>query len=1039
MHAMGFAGSCFRVALILGAVSSLSSACAGEAVTVDGRIVTVTTPRYEVRLDGLNMIAITNKLTGEMYAAQGDAGTTMSPALQALSGRMAVGVDRIASSLAAKATLQDAAAANAAEALKDPTAPAAGTLQDAAAANAAEAKRDPTAPAAGGTVAAPAVAAKKLAPAYSVGITEATAVVAEKTPAGARVTYTGLYGQNGNEPQMVLTVEISVEAATGDLVVQPKVDGRFPVIAGCADRGIASCMLTVSHLAGDLDLVLPIDNGCHFNTANGGAKACYGGLYGANWPQVWQAGIFIADSGKGSMAVWADDPEMWNTKVLLIARGASRWHAGFSSIPTDLPWKNGTLARGAWRFNVFDGYWGRPVKHYQKQCEAWWPEMRPIAERQPEWARRARVLLWGTSPGKDTNTALSLLEPGAQVLDFTAQGWLKGWNNGEIRKFGGQGECDGYFPNYPYENPTQYEGVDGTDKAFREMEAAGVHVFPYTNTTYLLDCHPWKRDKLGYRHQFSWRMWGRFYAELIDDVVKRYGVTGIYEDCSWVGLGGLFGHPDGISGYRGSAEMRTYFRTLQPQVATFGERRHEVTARSQHFALQVSGWGPQKAHPICGALQEKYCRVYNFNVSNRTMDIDDIQGMLITKWDHDMYMFGAPYQENRMNIMRGQIFSREGLENHIPDTWEPDVMHYFRSRDGGDFRIVRGDGTVSFLQMAPSGPKVFYTRMTGCTSARTNGLYVDGWVGYAGDMAIGMVPRATYCAYPDVKRPPVTITAVPDGYAIKRCVLREGFWIAELDTLKRLQNIPANGAPVENPATSPQTVRVKGSGEKLRFTGVDEVKALPDNEYELTVRLPGGFCAYWCEPEMAGTDVGLPQYPAYNTVHRRDTGLMVQKDTPVGGTGFAQQDGMPMNMEEGTVPWVLELPIDATYLRFTYGAGNGWGDGAIYMVRVNGKTVWKYHIPAGFQTTDPKTGETKYVGVTPRAGAVDLRAYAGETVAIELAVNGAHSEVSEIIRWDSPRITADETLPDGTDTERRDAPKAGKVGGTMGSDPIGLE
>jgi hypothetical protein len=437
------------------------------------------------------------------------------------------------------------------------------------------------------------------------------------------------------------------------------------------------------------------------------------------------------------------------------------------------------------------------------------------------------------------------------------------------------------------------------------------------------------------------------------------------------------------------------------------------------FALQITGWGPNQAHPILAYLQEPYCRVFNFSASSASADVDDIQGGLLTDWKPSIFLNPKPCQEDRMWLLRGQIFTREQLLNYWPETWGTNVAHYYKSKAGVEFRMIKEQG-MRFVKCGEKGDETLFWRLRGAASTPTEGSGIEGWVGYDGDRFVGLNPRATYCAFPAqqgggqstndlalIQRPPVTICAVPAGFAIKRTVVRDGFWIAELDLLSRLaKGVPDNTAPIEKPARTAEVVRVRGGAVPVKFTGVESVKELPNHEYDVTVKLPGGFGAYWTQPARLKKDVAISQTPALNTVHRRDTGLVVSYEGQVKGDGFSQQDGMPQKHEEGTVPWLVDVPMDLNWLLFKYGGEHAFGDGAVYMVRVNGKTVWKRLQPASIGFNKEK-GEP--IAAPAKWGAIDLRPYQNQAIMIELAVNGNHSEVSEVIRWQQPKPVDDET------------------------------
>lgn len=962
------------LSLCLGLVGFGAVAAEEGPFAVDGNRITVTTDRYRVVLEDLCITEVENRLTGEVYAQPRAAVSPSTPASRELFGSVGVRVERVGKSLEQLASQEEAADNAKLEALQNATESTVVSGQK-------NKKPDPN------------TLVKALE-----GKTRQTV---ERVDNGLLLTYTGLYAEKESEPEMVLRLRLKVDPENGDLCITPEVKGNIQEVNGVRDRGVRASVLQLRNLVDGMDLVLPVDNGCHFNRDNAGAKIASEKIFSVRWPQSWQAGIFIADGEKGCLAMWADEPELKYSRTLSVARDSEQWHTGFAFTTLDQIWKCDEIKGATWRFNVFKGYWARAAEHYRKQCEKQWPDFRPIEQRKPEWAGKARVAVLETNI-KSAERIMKLLPPDSHVVCFMPQCWLLGWNDGSTRKI--YGEMDGIFPNGPDQrNPVRYESVPNffPPEQLAAAQKAGLHIFPYTNTCLVLGSHPWKKEKLGWRSDFSWKLWGLMYADLIDDVVKRYGTDGIYEDCSWVGTGGLFGTPDGMSGNRGTVEMRRYFRSLHPNIPTMGERRQEDTALGQDFALQISGWGASMAHPILGCLQEPYCRVYDFVSKASHMDSNDIQGMLMTLWPNSVYN-GTAMQEDRMLLRRGQIFTQEQLVNYFPEVWEKNVLHYFMSKDGMEYRVERRDGGVRLVKMAPEGPQTQYLRLSGVSSAPSGGTGVEGWLGYDGDRFIGLNPKASYAALPDIGRPKVTISSLPEGVYLKSCTVREGYWV----TLFASTVPPGKGAkqPVEPVEIK---LQVKAEGVVPRFAGARSVKKLGEGVYEVNASLPGGLGAYWTEPVEPVMNAALGGIPALNTIHRRDTGLAVSAGAPVRGTSFNPSAGKIIQNEEGRVLWLLRVPVDANWFLFKCGAQAANGDGCNYMVRINGKQVWKEHCPSNLG--EDSKGEV--LRAPQKEGAVDLRPYQDQAIVLELAIDGYHSEISETTLWTFPRFSDQEEEP----------------------------
>jgi hypothetical protein len=812
---------------------------------------------------------------------------------------------------------------------------------------------------------------------------------------GVVMTYTGLeYGRGENaefDGGLTVRLRISVDPATEDLVVAPEVKGNIEMVRGVRDRGVLRNSLHLLNLADNLKLIVPTNDGKVYAAADAAEWEKSPARW--SWPMFWEAALLIAESDKGCLGVWADEAPLEYGRHLSVARSGGRWHVGVEFETSDMIYRCDEIKNASWRLNVFQGYWVKAAERYRRQMVRQW-KMKPLAEQSPAWADKVRIVI---SPDPGGVAALARLVPKDTMVAFTTQGWLRGWNTGEMHKKG-----ENYHPNWPLDNPVRWEGVEGFEKTAKQLEDLHVHVFPYTNAVIIeTEKHPWIGSKIGDRHFWAWRIWQRFYPELCLDIVRRYGVSGIYEDCSWVHGRHLWGEPDGDNWYNGSVRMREYFHELMPQVALMGERNNEITARGQQFAL---GWvgSDANAHPICAYLFEPFIQMFNLNSEAQAFDAEDIRGFTVTNW-FERRLDGA-LQEDLMVRKRGIVFANEQLKSYWPQTWDPRVLHYFRGKDGTEYRFVRDQGT-RFVRLAGGGEQTIYWRVKGVAAVTAPGNGIDGWVGYDGQRIVGLNPARLYVVVEGVPQPPVTISGLPDGYAIDRTVVRDGYWVACLDALGRLKTVPAPDAPEETPQASRQVVRVRAA-RSVKFLGVEQAVDKGGGQYELTVNLPGSFAAVWAERprDVAGAaSTYLGELPAKVTLQRISSGVLCQRESSFAekGRGGIRHDPGAGLGAEASVTWLLALPKTPLRCAFAYGAAHGYGDGANYMVRVNGRTLWKRYFN---ETADDPKDAAVHKGRPPITDAVDLSAFAGQTIVLELATNGHYSAGSDIMRWAEPRL-----------------------------------
>ncbi len=914
------------LAVLLFSILSAFPAWAAPKITAEGAKVTVDTDRYQMVLENLAVTSIENKLTGEKYASPGKAAGAAAKQLIAEQG---VSIESLR----------------------------------------------------------PAVPVKRFA------ISEKTKISSKVEGGKAEITYVGLQYGTGKDAEfdddMTISLSISVDAKTGDLIVTPEIKANIELVHGVRDRGVLRNSLEVLNLEDNLKIILPVADGVAFTAADV-PKDWQKSPARFNWPMVWEAGLFIAESAKGCLGVWADDPKLNYGRHLSLASSQGRWDAAFEFETNDLIYLCDEIKGASWRLNVFKGYWVEAARSYQNQVMIGQWGMKPLSERTPAWADKIRIAI-----GSYTSAAGAELIPRDTAINFTSQGWLKGWNDGQIRAKNG----NDYFPNWPLEYPTHFEAADNFPEQAAAIEKKGVHVFPYTNSTIIDATHPWMADKIHDRHFASWRIWQRFYPELCLDVVKKYGVSGIYEDCSWVMGRHSNNSPDGENWYSGDVRMHEYFNKLMPEIGVCGERNNEVTARGQHFALTITQY-PEHAHPIGAFIFGPFIKVWNLQPSPAGMDPDDIRGF-ITTWPS----WGlTPLQENGMTLKRGLYFAKEQLRSHWPEKWDPSAMHYFKGKDGAEYRFVRDHGT-RFVKMRPDGGMdSIYWRLHGLQEVAAPGAGINGWVAYDGDKIIGMNPAVPfYVAENDVKRPPVIISSIPSGFAVQRSVVRDGCWLVSLAPLDQLKVLPSPELPAPKIEQSVQTLKVR-SEKPVRFVGVESSKEISKGEYEVKALLPGAFAATWTEPVALKLDKApqeLGALPTTWSIHDRLSGLVYNTGKPDGAPSQLRPPAGEPPGQESTISWLLTLPAEKCRLEFVYGTEHGYGDGANYMVRVNGREIWK----AYRRQTSENPEEAKAHKAPPvEKASVDLSAYAGQAIILELAVNGNQSGGSETISWLQPRI-----------------------------------
>ncbi|MCC6581019.1 MAG: hypothetical protein IT440_11310 [Phycisphaeraceae bacterium] len=947
---------CLGAFLLLLIAGSIGYA-AQKPFTVEGRAVVVRTERYEMTVEGLEVVRVVNRLTGERYASPRQS-PSPSASLQQQQRESGVAVESL----------------------------------------------------------------RPNEPDRFYQVVAQTRVDVRADDHSATIQLTGLScDPNRPEaffPDMTAMLTLRMDDATGDLLLTQQVRSGIEPVHDIRDRGLKSVTLRWLGLDGALRLIAPTDVGVAYE------EPADSTLFTTDmprwlWPMGWQAGLVILESGKGSMAMWADEPALDYSRAMTLARSQATWTIGLEWLTSDRVERNQTIDNVTWRFNVFAGDWLEPAGRYVKQMKSQWG-MKPISERSPKWAEKVRIVLGSSMPSPAHAAKYADIAPRDTMAVFTSQGWLKGWNQGEPK-------YETPWPNWPFDNPVRYEGVDGIGDQFAAIEKLGIHVFPYTNATCVgwgSKKLPWFEQRLHARTHLAWRIWQRFYVDLAHDIVSRYGTSGIYEDCSWVVDRHFDGKPDGDNWAQGSVHMREYFHQTMPDVAMMGERNHEVTARGQNFALIWIERPNPRRHPICGRLFNEFISVWNLAQNVYSCDDDDIRGALVTHWSPG---FNAdPLQEEWMLRQRGLIFANEQLVSHWPDRWDPTVMHYFTGKDGTEYRFVRDRGT-RFIKLRSNGsPETLYWRLHGERQIEAPGLGIEGWLAYDGDRIVGLNPEAPmYVVGENIHRPPAVIASVPEGMAVLRHVVRDGYWIAQvgpvdiqipppMDSPAKLDaeavkqapgNLITEAAPNKADETKPATrigqVIVKASL-PIHVLGATSVAEQGSNQRDVGINLPGTIVVAWDQPITVTPGASLLDLPTTYSVHDRKTGLVYQRGQPrKQGPTLDHYIGNPP-AQEGVMCWLLQLPKEPVKLSFDYGTLHGYGDGAEYCVRVNGGEIWQAYRTQEV-SSDPEKAKD-HIALPIESAVVDLTPYAGQMISLELAVNGHQWGGSETMSWGGLRF-----------------------------------
>lgn len=807
-------------------------------------------------------------------------------------------------------------------------------------------------------------------------------VECEEIPHGVRLTYSNLTG----DPTAFLVQELTVDAENGDLVIRQSARSDKPGLFGIG--------FSLLNLRPDLEFALPYFSGIRIGSKY--EKR----VRGWAWPGAWSAGLIIGEApDAGSFFVFADDPEL-RPKYFKLYAGDTVQGLGFEAC-TEAPYETQKrIEVFAWRFNTFEGGWLNPAKRY-KQWLADTHGVRPARERPPEWF--GDVALYCTLPSIDFEELARKIDPKHVLIgDY---GWSHGFNR-----------------NAPFYRPKDEVAKANHIRKLREM---GYHYAVYTAHK-LVDINPepevrkryWKNDNLlqkygvvvtrdelskrGEQLNENWvdedaqlveraaekdgrvgrgihpgsDAWIEFYSDLMVDFHRQYGMNTFYQDISGshYGSSGLL---DGRNLHQGTVACEKRIREKLPESAGIGEHWNEVNV-AMHMQLgsgNYSAWfspthyamlGGERAHPIKGYIFGDYTGLVMYktpqrNTENfhRDQNFLEITGSIPTL--RTDVRPGKDIPEVRLTLLRAQLFA-DGFRPYFPDdTWEENAVAFLRDPKGRLVKYLRTGGSTICLREENGEEKLYYARITGTSSPTLPGpAHIDGWIAYNKNGPIGLSPKRWYCVFPGPpEETPVKISSLPQGVWLDEVRRGKDYLLVKLGgqgagLLEYISTLTASNQ------TSPGQKQIKIQAPESILFPLTDSKASPIQPGEL---LP---LNEWVVVEivngMVTREVEWHQKPRQMKLNEKSHfGHMVVP--PSGGVGA-----------ETSIDGYIQIPDDSgAYLSFQMGRLGGSGDGVHFIVRVNGKEIWRKFSPAHERDWNEAI--------------VPLEEYAGQNIVLSLAVD----------------------------------------------------
>lgn len=779
-----------------------------------------------------------------------------------------------------------------------------------------------------------------------------TPVTYETTEEGARLVYKDF----GDNKDLSWTQEFQVDPETGDLCILQK--------ATAPSGGLSGISFGIYNLDASIPLAVPSfpGNGQVWRSDHGKDR-----FVNIGYPRFWSAGIIIGMiPGGGSFAVWSDDKNFM-PKYFRHYTDGERRIIGFEAALTDPYEQNKEIEVFGWRFNTFAGNWTEPAFRYRDHLQKI-HSIKPLKERTPKWAD-GLAMIWSTGGGsaEELEKMADKIDPNKIVLwDFT----------GSTIDIGLNEKVPDYIPSDKFiQRNTEARAAGFHIASYYSMALVDAHAHPTMMKDYDLGFYydalggkvrtDTKGGRLIYIHPGS-EKWRKFYADKMKHVFENYQVDVLYQDVAGTAIGSS-GIKGGKNFNQAVVAADAAIHEMTPEALIAGEYWNEVTIVNESIGLQRSlGWGGKESaksmsdmkrpHPICSLLFSPFSYYFAYKVPQldpRLWHLDQNINEVIGSLPDWRTPVDDTSSEAKITLARAKLWA-DGFKPWFPSEWEDGVASYMKQDSGALIRYRRDDrGSFCTLQKAGAKEKLLYGRITGVNQLEyPEPVHIPNWIAYNDRGPIGLNSDYYYCVFagtPEEKS--VVVTGLPEGAYLTTIRETEDYILLGF-------NQPIDGQFSWRVAdTKKWTItqyNIEESGYLLGVNNmpspvkVGEILSIDDFHYVMTSN---------------GVSLGKKERP--KVISREYNGERintVQMMPPSGGAN-----------SEFAMEKLITLPKDENLqLSFYSGRRGGAGDGVNFIVRVNGKEIWKKFSPSEAVSEEQ---------------VVPLGDYAGKTVVLSICLD----------------------------------------------------
>jgi hypothetical protein len=863
---------------------------------------------------------------------------------------------------------------------------------------------------------------------------------AERIRGGVRATWTGLTNGTKDFPEETFTLEATVDARSGQLLLR--------AVGASPEGGVYGLQAPIVNLHPDHAFYVASFGGVRYDNRGRPGLITLGGT------PFWEAPAVAIEGRQSSLGLWVEDEGFPTTFYFMNWTGKS-FSAAIESI-NRMPFEPLTSATSCtWHVDSLPGGWVDALTPYKKWYATTFAA--ELAQRAAvTWADRIRVIVDHSSYSDEVLRLLATtFEPDTVLFhEWSARA----------------AEFDHELPDW---TPRA-----GYAERVKRLHAYGFHTMAYVNT-YCINYNSsvFQRDRIAefalprkisgiagyasppasfagakdgqlfYLDPLAPR-WRTYHTDMMLQWRRDTATDANYEDVG--GTAGDFGNGviDGRSGAQGGTEQFRELLRRNPEVPMASEYAPDHMAFAVRWPLryqQVWGneatrvWWMEHQRPVSAYIHGPLARPW-VPVINAESDFgrhvvvacSDALGGLGQLFGTEAELnatTGMPYHMK----LRAQFFAARQLQPVFPPRrWDAALACVYQDRDG---QVYHYSATPT-LQQLTTGPdsQPVYQRLTGLNQLATP-LTLPGWPAASAGRIMGLNPAVRYALNRGAHdRTSIQVTALPEGIRITR------FDVTKQRTLLVLEPVAAQ-APRQGAVTlqanagftrtllNDQTVDGPPWDEKAKASAGPKT-------YETA------FPAHFVFTAVAGTTVPVDTYIG----HDRETGCYLSVATGLerGGEAIIQHRANLAVPGEATPPpcflldwgsdcevtldWLVTVPAADSALRvYVRNSQTKYGNGAIARLYLNGRVVHAFDLgpqpnPAWKEGDDPyarNLWDTAF-----HAWTVPVGQFAGQPLAITLATDAKGENNADMTWWSRPKFIR-ATAPEPTFTRLNDKGEAG--------------